>query len=178
MHKQAHDFIKTHAERRTWDGAHILEIGSYNVNGSVRPLFAAAASYIGIDMRQGPGVEVVAAAAAYTAPAPCDLVVSTEAMEHCAAPSTIIACAWRSLAPGGVLLVTAAAPERTPHGSDGGGVQQGEDYTPISEDDLRRWLADWEDVQIEHHPERGDIYVAAVKPMPSTPRRTSKRVKE
>ena len=36
-----------------------LEIGSFNVNGSVRPLFTDATEYIGTDMRYGPGVDLV-----------------------------------------------------------------------------------------------------------------------
>ena len=36
----------------------VLECGSYNVNGSVRDLFAVR-EYIGLDWRPGPGVDVV-----------------------------------------------------------------------------------------------------------------------
>jgi hypothetical protein len=34
-----------------------LDIGSYNVNGCLRPLFKGA--YVGLDMREGPNVDVV-----------------------------------------------------------------------------------------------------------------------
>lgn len=37
----------------------ILDIGSYNVNGSVRPIFEKG-QYIGVDMEKGPNVDVVA----------------------------------------------------------------------------------------------------------------------
>jgi hypothetical protein len=37
----------------------ILDIGSYSVNGSVRPIFEKG-QYIGVDMEQGPNVDVVA----------------------------------------------------------------------------------------------------------------------
>ena len=38
-----------------------LDVGSYDVNGSVRGLFVRARSgYVGVDMRNGPNVDVVA----------------------------------------------------------------------------------------------------------------------
>lgn len=37
----------------------VLEIGSRNVNGSVRSLFTDAKEYIGIDMEDGEGVDIV-----------------------------------------------------------------------------------------------------------------------
>jgi len=43
----------------------VLEVGSYDVNGSVRPLFKNRQrfpSYTGIDMREGPGVDMVGVA--------------------------------------------------------------------------------------------------------------------
>ena len=37
----------------------ILEIGSYDVNGTIRNLFASE-NYVGVDLVEGPGVDVVA----------------------------------------------------------------------------------------------------------------------
>jgi SAM-dependent methyltransferase len=37
----------------------VLEIGSMNVNGSVREYFTEATEYIGIDMQEGNGVDIV-----------------------------------------------------------------------------------------------------------------------
>ncbi|MDB0050250.1 hypothetical protein N9F31_02215, partial [Pseudomonadales bacterium] len=37
----------------------VLEIGSYDVNGSIRSLFNAQ-NYVGVDLVEGPGVDVVA----------------------------------------------------------------------------------------------------------------------
>lgn len=47
-----------------FDGASVLEIGSYNVNGSARDYFKGAARYVGVDHCAGPGVDVVAEARA------------------------------------------------------------------------------------------------------------------
>jgi hypothetical protein len=41
------------------EGARVLEMGSYNVNGSVRDMFALAGRYVGVDLVEGPGVDLV-----------------------------------------------------------------------------------------------------------------------
>ena len=46
-------------------GKRVLEVGSYDVNGSVRPLFEGAKQYIGIDSRPGPGVDLVMSARSF-----------------------------------------------------------------------------------------------------------------
>lgn len=47
------------ANRTFLEDASVLEIGSYDVNGTVRKLFAAAGHYVGVDLVEGPGVDVV-----------------------------------------------------------------------------------------------------------------------
>jgi len=143
-------------------GLSVLEIGSYNVNGSVRSLFPGV-RYMGIDRRPGLGVDLVCDAREADFDEAYDLVLSTEALEHDPEPQQIVRCAWRALRPGGVLLLTAASPERAPHGCDGGFVGT-EHYAGISPAAMRAMLQDWQDVVIEHHPERGDVYARAVRP--------------
>lgn len=82
-----------------------LEVGSLDVNGSVRGLFTGA--YVGVDMRDGPSVDVVALGSALPFPdASFDVVVSTELLEHDAAWWVSIAEMRRVLRPGGHLLIT------------------------------------------------------------------------
>ena len=50
------------ANRTFLEDASVLEIGSYDVNGTVRKLFAAAGHYVGVDLVEGPGVDVVGSA--------------------------------------------------------------------------------------------------------------------
>jgi SAM-dependent methyltransferase len=83
-----------------------LEVGSLNVNGSVRSLFAGA--YCGVDRQEGPGVDVVMDAEALTMPDDTfEVVVSTEMLEHCLHPWKAMAEMVRVLQPGGTILVTA-----------------------------------------------------------------------
>lgn len=58
-----------------------LEVGSYDVNGSVRNLFTG--SYIGVDMAQGPGVNIQALASSLPfSNGSFHTVISTEMLEH------------------------------------------------------------------------------------------------
>ena len=127
MHREAYDYVRR-AVRDAW---RVLEIGSLNVNGSVRPLFGGAA-YTGIDRLPGRDVDVVAEARDYDGEGQYDVVVSSEALEHTDWPEEIIACAERALKPGGLLILTAAGPKRAPHGWDGLPLREGAVYRAIS----------------------------------------------
>jgi SAM-dependent methyltransferase len=87
--------------------APVLEVGSYNVNGSVR-IFCPE-PYTGVDIEDGPGVDLVISP---TDPLPFEdnhfeTVISTEMLEHALLPTHCFAEMVRVLAPGGLLLVTA-----------------------------------------------------------------------
>lgn len=161
MHKEAYQWIKEQAALIAWPGQHVLEIGSYNVNGSVRALFPET-QYVGIDRRPGRDVDIVCDARDVDYEGSYDIVVSTEVLEHEVEPEAIIACAWRALRPGGVLLLTIASPERAPHGCDGGPVGT-EHYAGIAPRALHKMLHDWDGVVIEHYRERGDVYARATR---------------
>lgn len=145
----------------------VLEIGALDVNSTAQGLSLRAllpdAAWHGIDSAEGPGVDEVASAADYRTRRTFECVISTEAMEHAERPEDIVACAARYLAPGGLLLLTAAAPERTPHGCDGGAVQPGEHYRGITPDELRAMLDGWDDVNVTHDAAAGDVYATATK---------------
>lgn len=67
-------------------GKRILEVGSRNVNGSLRELAAPwAEEYIGVDIEAGRGVDVLMPAGELPrqfAPDEFDIVISTEMLEH------------------------------------------------------------------------------------------------
>lgn len=149
-------------------GAFVVEIGSYNVNGSVRPLFADCAQYVGIDVRPGRDVDLVwDGIAPLELPAgTVDIVVSAETLEHAADPQGLISHAATLLRPGGWLILTAASHRRAPHSCDGYDViPPGEHYQGITPSELSAWLAGWDHVEVQHHPRRGDVYAIARKPI-------------
>jgi len=79
------NYIQSALERFPCSGP-VLEVGSYNVNGSVRELFADRErfpTYLGIDIRPGPGVDMVDSAATLRrGPRSFGIIVSTEMLEH------------------------------------------------------------------------------------------------
>ncbi len=86
MHPSVMTWVASIADR---DGLrerkNILEIGSYNVNGSVRDLFPKHLHYTGIDVVPGPGVDMVTPDMGSFPDGwtnSFDLIVSTEALEH------------------------------------------------------------------------------------------------
>lgn len=51
------DWTRKVRAKHPFAAGNVLEIGSYNVNGSVRECFADATKYVGIDISAGPGVD-------------------------------------------------------------------------------------------------------------------------
>ncbi len=121
----------------------VVEIGSRDINGSVRHLFDGAESYVGLDPIDGPGVDVVQRADEYAPPSPVEAVVCCEVLEHDEGWRGTVAAAAGWLAPGGHLIITCAAPGRRPHsGVDGGwGLHPGEWYENVGGADLGEHLA-------------------------------------
>lgn len=105
-----HDSVMTYVERlvRTHGlaGKATLEVGSLDVNGSVRPLFTGL--YHGIDMRDGPGVDEVANAENLARhDSRWEVVVCTETLEHVRRPWVAVKEMADALSYGGWLILTA-----------------------------------------------------------------------
>lgn len=78
------DFVRGVRERfpRLFSGRRVIEIGSLNINGSVRDFFNDC-HYIGVDLADGPGVDLVCSGAdVYFADGFFDVAISTECFEH------------------------------------------------------------------------------------------------
>lgn len=98
-------------------GRKILEVGSLDINGSVRPFFAGC-DFIGLDVRAGPGVDIVCQGQDFRAPdGSFDGVISCEAMEHNPYWKETFANMLRLTKPGGFILMTCASPGRDEHGT-------------------------------------------------------------
>ena len=92
-------------------GCRVLEVGSYDVNGSVRPTILALEpiSYTGVDQSAGPGVDRVVGATELVetfGTGSFDVVISTEMLEHVVEWKPIIVELVNVLAPGGLLVLT------------------------------------------------------------------------
>jgi len=151
----------------------VVELGSRTVagnwpySGPVRPLFGDAdgePAYVGVDIAEGPNVDVVADAATWQCDlAEVDTVVCCETLEHTPEAQMICYNAWRMLDSGGVFLVTTAGEGRAEHSAvDGGPLRDGEFYRNVSRDQLRGWLTRFRFVLIDTDTPT-DIYALAVK---------------
>ena len=122
-------------------GRRVLEVGSMNVNGSVRAGIEALgpSKYVGVDLGEGPGVDEVCPADRLLerfGPASFDLVVSTEMLEHVLDWRTAITNLKGLVADGGHLLVTTRSHGFPYH-------EFPYDYWRYELDDMRRIFADF-----------------------------------
>lgn len=108
MHVESYqlmDEMLTRCKRLT---AHVLDVGSFDVNGSLRPLIVERGwEYVGTDMREGPNVDVVSSNP-HDLPFEdneFDVVMSASTLEHVERPWVLVPAMARVLRPGGMLVV-------------------------------------------------------------------------
>jgi len=129
------------------DDARVLDIGCGEK--PYLPFFSPFASkYVGVDVAEGPKVDLVAPAEQLPfADSSFDLVLCTQALEHVADPGAVLAEVHRVLAPGGTALVSVPAVflyHPDPPGSD-------QDYWRWTHSGLRRTVGaagDWSAIEI------------------------------
>lgn len=106
MHISVREFVDKVAGDHGLRELPVLEVGSFVVNGTVRDLFTG--EYVGVDMREGPGVDRVADAVRLPwTEGLWPVVLCLEMLEHALRPWAVVAEMVRVLAPGGVLLASA-----------------------------------------------------------------------
>jgi hypothetical protein len=161
MHGAAYDFVAACCQR--WrPQSPIYEVGALDINGSVRGLFGGP--YVGIDLHPGRGVDVVGDARVYVPAFQPATIVCCEVLEHTPHAAALLAHLGTVLAPGGVLILTAAGPRRAPHsGLDGGPLRAGEYYGNVTPNALARWLdaAGLTLLLVELGPLQADVYAVA-----------------
>lgn len=166
MHAEAFAFVERSLSSIRPRGR-VVELGSRNINGSIRPWFASAASYTGVDMVAGPGVDVVADAVTFEPDQPPDVVLCLEVLEHSPEAAAIVANAARILKSGGWFLVTCATDPRAPHSAvDGGALHPSEYYRNVPPGDLYAWVtgAGLSIEQFEVDGAAGDLRLLGRKP--------------
>lgn len=134
MHDAARLYV---AQWATPDPIRVIELGSLDINGNVRGMFPNA-EYVGVDLVDGRGVDVVADAAVWQPVEKADMVICCEVFEHTRYWRRIITnIAANMLRPDGRVILTMAGPGRAPHSAkDGGHIRHGEFYRNVDPDDL------------------------------------------
>jgi SAM-dependent methyltransferase len=95
----------------------VLEIGSYIVNGTVRPYFSGS-EYFGVDLMPGPGVDIVSNGEELNFPDEnFDVAISCECFEHNPHWVNSFQSMYQKLKKGGVFIASTASRGRVEHGT-------------------------------------------------------------
>jgi len=131
MHLAAMEWIARFA---TEDEVKVLDVGGRNINGTPRDLFPNA-DYTTVDLVEHESVDIVGDILKLDAKklgGPFDIIIYAEVAEHTEDWAAHLAHLFGLLADDGVLVITAANLERTPHSAiDGGQLRDGEFYENI-----------------------------------------------
>lgn len=106
------DFIRGDCE-----GGSLIEMGSYDVNGSIRNIFSGA-KHTGVDLCEGPGVDLVMSGHEVSLPdGSFELAISCESFEHNPFWKETFRNMLRMTKPGGWVVFTCASKGRPEHGT-------------------------------------------------------------
>ena len=162
MHPGAFEFVGRYA---TNDAITVIEVGSRDLNGSIRCHFPAA-TWTGLDLHSGPSVEIVTDALDYAPADLVDAVIIAEVFEHCPYWGEVLHHVAKWLKPNGRIIITCAGPSRDPHSAvDGGELHPDEHYANISQDELAEELhfAGFNQIEVSGNEYWKDTYAIAVK---------------
>jgi len=144
------------------DGKVILEVGSYDVNGSLRPVAEAfrPTSYTGVDLISGPGVDEVCDITdlvRYFGVGVFDVVIATEVLEHVKWWRKGVTNLKHVLKPGGIIIVTVPTRRCGYHGTP-------EDHWRFEYSDLKAIFSDFEIEEMWMSPEGEGVFLKARRP--------------
>lgn len=118
-HPEQAEFFAAVREYYPWafKGARVLEVGSLDINGTVRDLFSEC-RYTGVDLQLGPGVDLARQGQLVDFPTgEFDVTISAECLEHNPYWRETLANMLRMTRPDGLVLVSCATYGRKEHGT-------------------------------------------------------------
>lgn len=164
-------FVARQLDRPDVHGRSVIELGAGGIGA--RPLLQAwgPAEYVTVDVRPGPGVDIVCSAEELPPQVQSDhfdVVLSTEMLEHVHDWRKVIGGIKRVVRPGGKVVLTTRSAGYPYHAAP-------HDYWRYESDDMRAIFSDFEEVRVESDLQEPGVFVAARKPStPWTPRDLSR----
>jgi len=156
------EFVKRTTSRQEIRGREILEIGSRIANASIRPVLTSLvpASYTGVDIGPGPGVDVVCRAEEVNkrfGDERFDCVIATEVLEHIENWQTAIHAMKLVLKIGGIMLITTRSRGFDYHGYP-------HDFWRFERGDMEAIFSDFTIQHLEEDQSCPGIFLKAHKP--------------
>lgn len=144
------------------EGKKVIEIGSYDVNGSLRSFFESLnpETYLGIDIEKGPCVDEVCNAEEVLnrfSPESFDVVISTEVIEHVKDWQRVISNMKQICKKGGVILITTRSLGFPYHPTP-------TDFWRYEKNDLEIIFSDCEILSLETDKEFPGVFIKVKKP--------------
>lgn len=172
-HLQQREYLSALKQRfpQMFVGVSVIEIGSLNINGTVRDFFDSA-SYLGVDVAPGPGVDVVAHGESIDLPdGMFHTAISAECFEH--NPEWAATFSNMHRLASNYVIFTCASDGRPEHGTRRSSPESSpltlewDYYRNLNEADFRAEF-DIEDMFAEHefayNPVSHDLYFYGIKP--------------
>lgn len=162
-HVSVLDFFIRNVQKEEFENKRILEIGSRNVNGSVRPFierFLKPKEYIGIDIIKGEYVDIVIPAEKledHFGKESFDVILSTEVLEHVRDWRLVINNMKSVLKRGGFLYITTRSRGFPLHDFPN-------DYWRYEIEDFKYIFSDFDIIVLEKDKEAPGIFIKARKP--------------
>lgn len=155
-------FGEKNLTRSEIEGKRVIEIGSYDQNGSLRSHVESLhpAEYIGVDIAKGYGVDIVCTGEEVRErfkDESFDMVVSTELMEHVRDWKKVISNMKHICKPNGVILITTRSYGFPFHGWP-------YDFWRFEYSDMKEIFSDFEIQVLEKDSERPGVFLKAKKP--------------
>ncbi|MBN1872067.1 MAG: class I SAM-dependent methyltransferase [Candidatus Omnitrophica bacterium] len=145
------------------EGKSVIEIGSFDVNGSLRPLIESykPREYIGVDIEEGPGVDKICSVEDLSKEMSgnrFDLVIATELLEHVKDWRKAVRNIKDICKEGGLILITTRSigVPFHPHPYD---------FWRFEVEDMRNIFSDCEILVLEKDPSEPGVFLKARKPV-------------
>jgi len=157
------EFGRSCLGREDVEGKSVIEVGALDVNGSLRSVVEtlAPASYVGVDIQHGPGVDVICDANDLVTHYDVDMfdvVIASVMLEHVRDWRNVTSNLKRVLKPGGILIVIVPSKNFPYHGYPF-------DYWRYEITDMEYIFSDLDIEIMQERPEESLLFMRARKPI-------------